>query len=163
MILLLALSALSACGEKEGDDRDDGEPRPQAAASAPAAGERIYQQRCVSCHQPTGVGIPGVYPPLAGSEYATATDPGVPIRIVLHGLQGPIMVKGAEFNSLMPAYGVGIVMSDADIATLLTYVRSSWGNTASAVTEEDVEHARERTKDHTGAMTAELLKPLLKK
>ncbi len=163
MIVLLTLATVSACGEKEGDEREEREERSETAAAQPAGGEKIYQQRCVTCHQPNGLGTPGVFPPLAGSEYVTAADPGVPIRVVLHGLQGAITVSGAEYNSLMPAYGVGIVMSDAEVASVLTYVRTSWGNTASAVTAEDVEHAREATKDHIGAMTADLLKPLLKK
>ncbi|MBL8997012.1 MAG: cytochrome c [Gemmatimonadales bacterium] len=133
-----------------------------AVASGPS-GEKIYQQRCVSCHQVNGLGTPGVFPPLAGSEYADNANVAVPIRIVLHGLQGPIMVKGTEYNSLMPAYGIGIVMSDAEVAAVLTYIRSSWGASASAVTAEDVAREREATKGHSGAMTAELLKPLMAK
>lgn len=135
----------------------------KAAVASGPDGEKIYQQRCVSCHQVNGLGTPGVFPPLAGSEYADNANVAVPIRIVLHGLQGPITVKGTEYNSLMPAYGIGIVMSDAEVAAVLTYVRSSWGASASAVTAEDVAREREATKGHTGAMTADLLKPLMAK
>jgi mono/diheme cytochrome c family protein len=116
----------------------------------------------MSCHQATGQGIPGTYPALAGSEYAANANPAVPIRIVLHGLQGPITVKGTTYNSLMPAYGLGVVMTDEEVAAVLTYVRSSWGNSASAITAAEVAAERQATASHTGAMTAELLKPLMK-
>lgn len=166
-LAFLFVTLLSACGGGgDGTDTAAASGGTKAAASAPAqagAGERNYQQRCVSCHQLNGEGTAGVFPPLVGSEYVTTANVGVPIRIVLHGLQGPITVKGAEYNSLMPAYGVGIVMSDAEVAAVLTYVRSSWGNNASAVTAEDVAREREASKGHTGAMTAEDLKPLMGK
>lgn len=158
----LALVAFAACGG--GEKAADTSAAPAAAApaattaSAGGAGASIYAQRCQSCHQATGEGLPGVYPPLAGSEHVLAANVGVPIRVVIHGLQGPITVKGTEFNSLMPAYGVGIVMSDQEVADVVTYIRSSWGNAASAATAADVAKAREETKAHTGAMTAELLK-----
>ncbi len=158
----LAIGLLVACG---GGDKPGADAAPAAtvAAAQPSGGEKIYQQRCQSCHQPNGEGTTGVYPALAGSEYATAADAGVPIRVVIHGLQGPITVKGAAYNSLMPPYGIGIVMSDEEVAQIVTYIRTSWGNSASAVTAHDVHEVREATKGHTGAMTAELLKPLLAK
>jgi mono/diheme cytochrome c family protein len=75
-------------------------------------------------------------------------------------MQGPLTVKGTEYNGLMPAYGTGIEMSNEEVAAVLTYVRQSWGNTASAVTPQDVatERAAQTTKD---AVTAEELKPLM--
>lgn len=164
--LLLLLLLLAACGGEGDDSRGEEGEREEKSASAsaqPALGERTYQQRCISCHQLNGEGTTGVFPPLAGSEHANAANVGVPIRIVMHGLQGPIMVKGVEYNSVMPPYGLGIVMSDEELAAVLTYVRSSWGNRASAVTAEDVEEEREAMKGHVGAVTAELLKPLMAK
>ena len=163
----LLVATVSCGGEKSASDTPaagapaGGAPAGASATTA-AAGEKMYQQRCMSCHQADGNGTPGVYPPLAGSEYATSANAGVPIRIAIYGLQGPIEVKGAQFNSLMPAYGLGIVMSDADVAAVLTYIRSSWGNKASAVTANDVHEVREETEGHTGAMSAELLKPLMR-
>lgn len=165
--LVASLLMLTACGGGDGGDTNAGGDTAGAAgatstaAASGANGEALYQQRCASCHQANGQGTTGVYPPLAGSEYAAATNPGVPIRVVIHGMQGPLTVKGQQFNSLMPAYGLGIVMSDAEVAAVLTYVRSSWGNAASAVSAADVARVREETKDHTGAMTAELLRPLM--
>lgn len=163
----LASMALLACGgsgEKpaEGTPAAQPEAAPAAAAATPTGGEAIYTQRCITCHQADGAGLPGTYPPLAGSEYATAANPGVPARVVIHGISGPITVHGAQFNNLMPPYGVGVQMSDEEIAQLLTYVRSSFGNSASAVTAADVAKARSETSSHTGPMTAELLAPLMK-
>jgi mono/diheme cytochrome c family protein len=135
---------------------------PAAAASAVAmTGELLFQQRCVSCHQPTGQGLPGTYPPLAGSEYATAANVAVPIRVLMHGIQGPIMVKGQRFEGVMPAYGLGVEMSDDEVASVLTYVRSAWGNTASAVTPQDVAGVRATPRTQTGAVTAEELRPMI--
>lgn len=164
---LLLLVVLAACGG-EGDDshengEENGEARSASSAAPTALGERTYQQRCVSCHQMNGEGTPGVFPPLAGGEHANAANVGIPIRILMYGLQGPIMVKGTEYNSVMPPYGLGIVMSDEEVAAVLTYVRSSWGNKASAVTDDDVEEVREVMTGHTGAVTAALLKPLMGK
>lgn len=159
LAVLAALAATTACG---GGDQPAADTAAAPPAAAPSGGEALYQQRCMSCHQATGLGIPGTYPPLAGSEFAAATNPGVPIRIVMHGVQGPITVKGTTYNSLMPAYGVGVVMSDEEIASLLTYVRSSWGNSASAVTAADVAKERAVTSAQSGAVTADQLKPLMK-
>lgn len=155
--------ALIACtgGQEKAADTTSATPATPAPTVTASAGETIYQQRCVTCHQANGAGIPGTFPPLAESEYANAADPGVPARIVIHGISGPITVHGATYNSLMPPYGVGVVMSDEEIAQLLTYVRSSFGNSSSAVTAADVAKAREATASHTGPMTVEMLKPLM--
>jgi mono/diheme cytochrome c family protein len=130
------------------------------AASVQQTGQQIYQ-RCATCHQATGLGIPGAFPPLAGSEWATAANAALPIRIVLRGLQGPVTVKNQRFNSAMPAYGTGQPLSDADVASVLTYVRSSWGNQASAVTPAQVAGERSATAAHTTPWTAADLTPLL--
>lgn len=155
---------LIACGGGGGNAGGDtaATTTPVATTATPSGGELLFQQRCLSCHQATGEGLPGTYPPLAGSEYVNAADPGVPARILIHGISGPITVKGTEYNNLMPPYGVGVQMSDEEVAQLLTYVRSSFGNSASAVTAADVKKARDETASHTGPMTVELLKPLMK-
>ena len=132
-----------------------------AAVAAPAAqGQQAYQ-RCSICHQPTGQGVPGSFPPLAGSEWATAANAALPIRLVLHGLQGAITVKGQKFNAAMPAYGTGQAMSDAEVAAVVTYVRSAWGNKASAVTAADVAKERAATASRTTPWTAADLAALL--
>ena len=164
----LAALCLAGCG---GDKSSGGAVQsasagsPPAAAPAPAAaqtpqGQQVYQ-RCAMCHGPAGAGVPGSFPPLAGSELATAANPAVPIRVVLKGLSGAVTVKGQKFNGAMPAYGTMQPLSDAEIAAVLTYVRSSWGNRASAVTAEDVAKQRAATASRTTPWTAADLRPLL--
>lgn len=162
-VSIVSVFVVLACtgGDKGGQPKDTAATTTTPASTA-SAGEMLYQQRCITCHQATGEGLPGTYPPLAGSEYATAADPGVAARIVIHGIQGPIVIRGQSFNNLMPPYGVGVEMSDEEIAQLLTYVRSSFGNAASAVTAAQVAEARKASASTSGPMTAELLKPLLK-
>jgi len=114
--------------------------------------------RCTACHQETGKGIPGAFPPLAGSSWVTGPA-SRPIAIVLHGLQGPLKVGPATYNGVMVAYGTGQPMTDAEVAAVVTYIRSSWGNKASAVTAAQVAQVRAATKGTKGAMTeAALLK-----
>lgn len=106
-------------------------PAPGAAAAAPVdplvLGKNIYAQVCVTCHQPTGLGLPPAFPPLVGSEWLAGSEERV-IRILLHGLQGPIKVKGTEFNGAMPAVGPGsgYNLNPQKIAAVLTYVRKEW-------------------------------------
>ncbi|MHB0949480.1 MAG: c-type cytochrome [Gemmatimonadaceae bacterium] len=164
---ILPLVLLAACGGGEKQPVADTGAAAQTAAAPAAAGgaqtgEQIYQ-RCMTCHQANGEGIPGTYPPLAGSEYATAENPAVPIRIVLYGLQGPVTVKGQQFNGVMPAYGTGIEMSDAEVASVLTYVRKSFGNSASEVTADQVAKERAAPRAQTGAATAQELDAMMKK
>lgn len=116
-------------------------PAKLVAAAAPQ-GDLIFSTICMPCHQAGGTGLEGRYPPLAGSEWL-AKDPGVPARILLNGLEGPIQVKGKSFDSQMPA--IGDQLSDAEIAAVLTYVRSSWGNRAGPVDEALVKKLRAET------------------
>jgi len=155
---LTIAAMLVACGSKDRAPSDSAASTTSVAAVT--SGEQIYQ-RCVTCHQANGQGLAGTYPPLAGSEYATAANVAVPIRILMHGIQGPITVKGAQFNGLMPAYGVGIEMSNEEIASVLTYVRSSWGNAASAITAEDVAKVRATPRAKTGSVDADELKAMM--
>jgi len=109
-----------------------------------------------ACHQPTGLGLPGAYPPLAGSEWAQGPDERV-IRIVLDGLSGPITVKGGQFNNSMPAFGP--LLRDEQIADVLTYVRSEWGNTAPAVSPDKAKEIRSAVASRSGPWSPdELLK-----
>ena len=134
---------------------------PVTAATASPNGQQLFQ-RCAVCHQATGLGLPGSFPPLAASEWATAVNAAVPIRVVLHGLQGSVTVKGLKFNGAMPAYGTNQPLSDAEVAAVLTYVRSAWGNLASAVTAEQVAAERTATASRSTMWTAGELQPLFK-
>lgn len=102
-------------------------------------GFALYNNTCMPCHQPNGQGTPGLYPPLAGSEWVLASDPARFIRIAHGGLTGPITVKGQEWRNLqMPAIGRDAGLNAEQLAQLATYVRKSWGNDAPAVTPEQV-------------------------
>lgn len=102
-------------------------------------GGLIYESKCVACHQANGAGVPSVFPPLAGSEWVLG-DSKILAHILLHGLQGEIAVKGDTYNSMMPAFGE--ILSDAEIAAVLTHIRSQWKNDASAVTADIVKKTR---------------------
>jgi len=104
-----------------------------AQAEAPAK-----FQTCVACHQTTGLGLPGVFPPLAGSEWVNGPAENL-IRIQLRGLMGPITVAGKEYNSVMPP---NATLTDGEIAEVLTYIRNEWGNKGSAVTADMVKALR---------------------
>ncbi|HKT35330.1 MAG TPA: copper-containing nitrite reductase [Nitrospira sp.] len=106
-----------------------------------AAGQRLYQTYCIGCHQAEGQGIAGTFPPLAKSDYVLG-DVSRLINTVLNGLQGPIEVNGQQYNGTMPPMGH---LKDQDIADILTYVRSAWGNAASPVSTADVAAARAKT------------------
>lgn len=107
-------------------------------------GGEIFQGKCVACHQANGGGVPGVFPPLAGSEWVLG-DPERLAHIPLHGIQGKLTVKGTAYNGMMPVFGE--LLSDGELAAVLTYIRSQWGNKVGPVTEETVKKVREATKD----------------
>jgi mono/diheme cytochrome c family protein len=121
----------------------------------PVDGATVYAGTCAACHQPTGLGVPGLFPPLAASEFVTL-DAGRLIRIVLHGMAGPVTVAGATYDGQMPPWKQ---LSDAELAAVLTYVRGSWGNAAAAVSQEDVARERAATADRTVPWTAGELGP----
>ncbi|MBI4228357.1 MAG: cytochrome c, partial [Deltaproteobacteria bacterium] len=123
-------------------------------------GNQVYTGTCAACHQQDGQGIPGAFPPLAGSDWLLK-DPETPIRIVLHGLSGLIDVKGTTFNNVMPEWGSRL--SNQEIAAILTYARSSWNNSAEEISTEMVEKIRHETSDRTNPWEAEELKKLRSK
>ncbi len=160
-LVLGGILALAACGggaeSSAGDSAVAGDAAAPAVADAGgspvAVGEQKYNQICASCHQATGQGVEGNFPPLAGSEWVTG-DPQVPIAIVLHGLQGEIQVAGKTYNGAMQPWSM---MPDEDIAAILTYVRQAWGNSAGPVTADQVKAVRDKA-GARAAWTAEELK-----
>jgi len=112
-------------------------PTAKTRAEQIAMGERVYAQNCAACHQPSGAGLAGAFPPLAGSDYLNA-DVNRAIGIVLRGLSGPVTVNRVLYNSLMPA----LVLNDEDVANVLTYVYSQWGNNGTPVTPTQVKGVR---------------------
>jgi nitrite reductase (NO-forming) len=109
-----------------------------ASGASPERGVAVYRAVCSTCHQSEGQGLGDVFPPLAGSD--TLMDKERAIRIVLGGLSGPVVVKGKTYNGVMPPL---THLSDGEIADVLTFVRSSFGNRGGAVREEEVATARE--------------------
>jgi mono/diheme cytochrome c family protein len=101
-------------------------------------GDKLYAKYCLTCHQADGNGVRGQFPPLAGNSKITGPAPDV-IRIVLFGLEGPVTVNERDYNQLMPAQGY---LKDEQIADILSYVRSSWGNKAPPVKPDDVAKTR---------------------
>jgi nitrite reductase (NO-forming) len=111
------------------------------------AGEVLFKGTCSACHQDKGQGIPGVFPPLAGSDYLVA-DKKRAIGVVLNGLTGKVTVNGTDYNSVMPPMSQ---LSNDEIAHILTYVTNEWGNSGPAVTPAEVAKVRALTKRAEGA------------
>lgn len=126
-------------------------------------GKQVFSRdaHCATCHQADGKGLAGIWPPLDGSEWVTGNEERL-IKLTLHGLTGPITVKGVAYD---PAKGVppmtafGPLLDDREVAGVLTYIRNSFGNQAPAVKPETVAKVRAATKERTGFYQAdELLK-----
>ncbi len=110
------------------------------AAAARARGKAVYESVCGICHGPDGLGKLGQAPPLAGSEWVDAKGFNRLSHIPLMGLNGAIKVGGKEWTLSMAA--MGAALPDDDLAAVLTYIRSSWGNKASPVTSDDIKKIR---------------------
>ena len=108
------------------------------AAGASANGKQLFTANCVACHQATGKGLPGVFPPLDGSEWV-AGDERTVANILLHGITGEITVMGNSFKGAMPAFAQ---LSDAELAAVATYIRGEWSNKAGAIKPELFEAER---------------------
>jgi mono/diheme cytochrome c family protein len=113
------------------------------------SGKAVYEATCLACHQPHGLGQEGLAPPLVGSEWVAGPENRL-VRIVMHGLRGPIKVKKQAFELDMPALGV---LEDEQIADVLTYVRREWGNTGAPVTVSTVKRIRKETDKREDAWT----------
>lgn len=138
----LALDSIAASG-------------PMTPADLLVLGKRAYSSNCVACHQTTGLGVPNQYPPLVGSEFVLGPADHADL-ILLHGLDGPIKVKGETYNGAMPAWKDAL--TDAQIAGIVSYIRSAWGNNAGPVTVDQVKALREKYKDRANTWrAAELL------
>jgi mono/diheme cytochrome c family protein len=153
-ILIAGLTAaalaglLAACAKSSQSASSTSSTATSAAATATASaaavaqngamasdGGKVYETNCSSCHQASGQGVKGSFPPLAGNPVVVG-DPKTVIHVVKYGLSGNLTVKGHKYNGMMPAWGKQL--SNADIASVITFIRSSWGNSASAVTTAQV-------------------------
>jgi mono/diheme cytochrome c family protein len=112
------------------------------AAAAMAQGKKVYEQICAACHGADGMGKPGQAPPLTGSEIVTAKGYSRLAHIPLLGLNGPIEIKGQQMSFPSGMAAMGAALSDADLAAVLSYIRTSWGNKADVVMPEDIKGVR---------------------
>jgi mono/diheme cytochrome c family protein len=131
-----------------------------AAAAGPpdpkVLGKKLFSANCVTCHQANGQGQPGQFPPLVGSEFVLGDASNRLIAIVLKGLQGPVQVKGQAFNNAMQPWEGQY--TDQQLAAILSYVRSDWGNNAPEIPPEAVKAMRDELKSRKDQWTlAELM------
>lgn len=112
-------------------------PAPSSGGAGPD-GKQLYTANCVACHQATGKGLPGVFPPLDGSEWVTG-DARTVVNILLHGVTGEMEVAGAVYKGAMPPFNQ---LGDAELAALATHIRGSWSNKAEPVKPELFEQER---------------------
>ncbi|GAB3669350.1 c-type cytochrome [Ramlibacter alkalitolerans] len=115
-----------------GDRRTLADLRPGAGAAGAVDGKQVFAANCVACHQAAGTGVPGVFPPLDGSEWVQG-EPRVLANILLHGVEGELTVKGHPYKGSMPSFAR---LGDAELAAVASYIRTSWGNQAGAVPAE---------------------------
>jgi len=107
-------------------------------ASLQARGAKVYKKNCEVCHQANGQGLPGSFPPIAGSSDYYG-DPQNHAKIIVHGLQGEIVIQGTTWNGVMAPHSF---LTDYDIASVATHERTSWGNDDGLVMPEDVAAVR---------------------
>ncbi|MGJ8696341.1 MAG: DUF7133 domain-containing protein [Verrucomicrobiaceae bacterium] len=121
-------------------------------------GQEIYlgKAACIGCHGPDGEGLPNLGPTLNASDWVTGPEDRL-VKILLHGLQGPIHINGKKFTpqAFMPGLGQNPTISDADIADIATFIRSGWENRASLVTAETVTNIRKDTEARNNQMYSE--------
>ncbi len=116
-------------------------------ADAAPNGAAIYQDRCAICHEATGEGVIGTFPPLAKNPHVTAKDPSAAIAATLNGMLVDITVRGHRYTGGMPGWRNWL--SDADVAAVVTYIRTAWGNQASTVSPAQVARIRASTSTAT--------------
>ena len=96
------------------------------AAGAAVDGKAVFVAQCVACHQTSGKGLPGVFPPLDGSEWVQG-DARTVANILLHGINGKITVANVDYTGAMPSFQQ---LGDAELAAVASYIRGEWSNKA---------------------------------
>jgi mono/diheme cytochrome c family protein len=107
-----------------------------------SGGNKLFAENCLTCHQEDGKGVRGTFPPLAGNPKITGPSDEL-IKIVLSGLDGPIVVNETDYDQAMPPQNY---LNDKQIADILTYIRNAWGNKASPINSIDVGKVRKQLK-----------------
>lgn len=139
---LMVLFLVACSGKKQGQEKEQSAPSSTSESKSETAlehpGKALFKQHCSVCHQLDGSGVPGMYPPLANSEYVQG-DVTWLVSTIVKGLQGPITVNGVEYNNLMPAMAY---LTNEEISKILSYVRQEFGNNAGEVSVEQVNKIR---------------------
>lgn len=141
-------STPSGLDSSYGDQRTVATLRPPVQVTGAVAtvdGKQLFGSKCAACHQATGQGVAGVFPPLAASEWVLGDEKTLS-NILLHGINGEIAVKGTPYKGAMPAWKA---MSDEELAAVMSYIRTDWGNQAAPIRAEVVKAQREATKART--------------
>lgn len=140
-----------------GDRRTLADLRPALARPGQGAdGQQVYTANCVACHQASGKGLPGVFPPLDGSEWVNG-DERVLANILLHGITGEITVMGQTYKGAMPPFPQ---LSDAELAAVLGHVRGAWSNKSAPLKAELIEKERKESSRKTPFAGGDELKAL---
>ena len=132
--LLLCLSFSAAVAQTK---KPAAKPATKPAAATKSEGQLIYEQNCLTCHQANGSGVPNLNPPLRGTDWVLGDKTRL-INVLLKGLQGQ-EIEGDMYDNAMPAHDF---LNDTQIADVLTYIRSNFGNKAEAVTADEVKALR---------------------
>ncbi len=144
----LFILVLSACGGNNKTQNQNEDVQLTKAAknkletTVEHPGNEVYKSVCLVCHMADGSGVPGMHPPLANSDWVNG-DKEKLIKVILNGMQGKIEVDGETYNSVMPPQAN---LTDQQIADVLTFVRSNFGNNASEITNEEVSEVRQANK-----------------
>lgn len=152
-IILIVGAALlfAACGGRQQQNQQNDEVPPAAVNEDPSEpagrsetriehpGKDVYDAVCLACHMADGSGVPGMHPPLSETDWVTGDKERL-IEIVLNGMSGEIEVKGETYNSIMPPNSH---LTDKQIADVLTYIRTNFGNDAGEITPQEVAKVRE--------------------
>ncbi len=163
VVVLLIMFGLGLITGTVGAVDRSGEPlvhKAEVAAASNAVGKALYTQHCAACHQASGEGMKGAFPPLAGSDYLL-DNRSLGLEAAVHGLSGEIEVNGQKYNGVMPSMAY---LKDQELVDILNYVLNAWGNSGGKVSVGDVAtiRAKSGTTDrtvgqrHTGASEGEL-------
>ena len=128
-----------------GDQRTVADLRPPLPAEGAVDGKQVFAAKCVACHQGTGLGVAGVFPPLVGSEWVLG-DEKILANILLHGVNGEMEVKGVVYKGAMPAWKT---LNDDELTAVINYIRSDWGNKAPPIKADTIKTQRAATASRT--------------
>jgi mono/diheme cytochrome c family protein len=135
-LLVSAIATLAWIQPKSPAPPQTAQPSPLAASLA--RGKTLYQQQCLACHQIDGSGVMNMNPPLSGTTYVLGEKTAL-IRIVMEGMKTPLTIGDYDYHNVMPPH---TTLTDPQIADVLTYIRHSFGNKATAITAAEVKAVR---------------------